>query len=87
MPLAEERDGGETLRETLRAYFATGHNASSAAAALGVRRHTVASRLRAIEERLKRTLSSCAAALELALRLEELNGFPSHEPNDYNPVG
>ncbi len=71
-PLERERDGGETLRETLRAYFAAGGNVSSAAAAIGVDRHTLASRLRTIEDRLHRSPASCAADLEAALRLERL---------------
>lgn len=71
-PLSEERDGGAVLRETLRAYFAAERNVSSAAAALGVNRHTVTNRLRAIEQRLDRSLDSCAAEMEAALRLENL---------------
>src|SRR4029077_15954907 len=35
-PLEAERDGGRVARETLRAYFGTERNVSSAAAALGV---------------------------------------------------
>lgn len=57
------------LRETLRAWFATGQNASSAAAVLGVHEHTVAYRLRAVEERLRRPVASRRAELELALRI------------------
>lgn len=68
-PLAHERDGGETARETLRAYFAADRNVSSAAAALGVSRQAVGRRLRSIEECVGRPLSSCAAELEAALRL------------------
>ena len=71
-PLAEERDGGEVARETLRAHFAAGQNVSSAAAALGVNRGTVAKRLRAIEERIGRQLASCGTELSVALRLSEL---------------
>ena len=71
-PLAEERDGGEVLRQTLRAYFAAERNVSSAAAALGVNRHTVTNRLHAIEQRLDRSLDTCAVELEAALRLEDL---------------
>lgn len=71
-PLAQERDGGETLRETLRAYFAAERNVSSTAAALGVNRKTVTTRLRASERRLGRSLGTCAADLEVALRLEAL---------------
>jgi PucR C-terminal helix-turn-helix domain/GGDEF-like domain len=71
-PLSAERDGGAALRETLRAYFAAERNVSSAAAALGVNRGTVGSRLRTVEEYLDRPLSSCSAELEAALRLEDL---------------
>jgi hypothetical protein len=71
-PLANERDGGETLRLTLRAYFLAGCNASSAAAALGVKRHTVTNRIRAIENRLGLSLGAHAAEVELVLRLEGL---------------
>ena len=70
-PLEEQRDRGEVARETLRAYFAAGRNASSAAASLGVNRNTIAERLRAIEEAIGRPLSSCAPELETALRLVE----------------
>lgn len=72
-PLTDERDGAIQL-ETLRAYFIAGRNVSSAAATLGVSRPTVTSRLRSIEERLGQSLESCAAELETALRLHELNG-------------
>jgi hypothetical protein len=71
-PLKAERDGGEAARETLRAYFAAESNVSSAAAALGVNRNTVASRLRAIEAAIGRPLSSCGPELEVALRFAEL---------------
>jgi hypothetical protein len=75
-PLSQERDGGQILRETLRAHLAAGQNVSSAAAALGVNRHTVTSRIRAIEERLGRPLSACAAGIDAALHLEDL-GHPN----------
>jgi hypothetical protein len=71
-PLEAERDSGEVARATLRAYFAAERSISSAAAALGVNRHTVAARLRAIEARLDCTLERRAADIEAALRLEEL---------------
>jgi PucR C-terminal helix-turn-helix domain/GGDEF-like domain len=83
-PLEGERDGGETARQTLRAYFAAGRNVSSAAAALGVSRQAVNSRLRAIEERLGRSLGGCATELEVALHmhsLEELDGVSSSSPH------
>lgn len=76
-PLAVERDGGEALRQTLRAYFAAEGNVSSAAAALGVNRHTVASRLRTVEEYLGRPLGTCAAEMDAALRLEDLGHTPA----------
>jgi hypothetical protein len=60
-------------RATLRAYFASGCNAATAAAALGVDRHTIQRRLQSIETRLGRLLQTCQAELEVALRLEELD--------------
>jgi PucR C-terminal helix-turn-helix domain/GGDEF-like domain len=72
-PLKTERNGGEVLRETMRAYFAARGNITSAATALGVKRQTVTNRIRAVEERLGRDLNTCAAEMEAALRLEELN--------------
>lgn len=71
-PLEEERDGGATAKETLRAYFSAGRNASSAAALLGVSRRTVANRLHAIEDRLGRPLDAAGAEIEVALRLDAL---------------
>jgi hypothetical protein len=76
IPLGRERDGGEAARKTLRAYFATERNVSSAAALLKVRRQTVANRLRTIEEHLGRPLSDCAAEVEMALRLDDLDPAP-----------
>lgn len=70
-PLRAERDGGQTLRETLRAYFVAGRNGASAAAALGVSRQTVSNRLEAAERRLGRPLLSCATEVEAALSLED----------------
>jgi hypothetical protein len=72
-PLEAVRGGGETARETLRAYFALDRNVSSTAAALGIRRHTVTNRLRSIEHRLGRPLGECGVELEALLRLEELS--------------
>jgi hypothetical protein len=71
-PLEEERDGGEAAIETLRAFFAAGRNAASAAAVLGVSRQGVAKRLRAVEDRLGRSFESCGMELEAVLRMEEL---------------
>jgi hypothetical protein len=72
-PLDEHGDSGIVLRETLRAYFAAGFNAATAAAALEIDRHTVQRRLRKVEEALGRLLPSCHAELEVALSLEELD--------------
>lgn len=79
-PLGESKRRAATLRETLRAYFAAGRNASSAAVSLKVSRSTVENRLRLIEEKLGRSLPSSAAELELALRLEEL------QPSGHNAL-
>lgn len=74
LPLDEKGDGGAILCETLNAYFAAGRNAATAAAALGVDRHTVQRRLRRVEERIGRMLHTCYAELEVALRLQQLGG-------------
>jgi DNA-binding PucR family transcriptional regulator len=72
-PLSGKHERGSVLRQTLRAYFAAGRNASSAAAILRVNRRTVENRLRSIEQQLGRPLNGCGAELELALRLEDLD--------------
>jgi hypothetical protein len=72
-PLNGRRDGGALARATLRAYFVAGCNAATAAASLGVDRHTVERRLRRIEHGLGRWINGCRAELELALRLDELS--------------
>jgi len=77
-PLNGQKDGAVS-RETLRAYFAAGSNAATAAAALKVDRHTVERRLLAIEAKLGRLLHTCRAELEVALSLEEL-GDPTGPP-------
>jgi DNA-binding PucR family transcriptional regulator len=71
----EERNGnsGAVLRETLRAYLTSGRNAVTAAAMLGVDRHTVQRRLRKIEEALGQGLHLCHAEVTVALGLEELD--------------
>ncbi|HET8862962.1 MAG TPA: helix-turn-helix domain-containing protein [Solirubrobacterales bacterium] len=71
-PLSNEPDGGEVLRETLRAYFAAERNISSAAAAIGVSRRTVANRLRTVEERLGCSLRTISTEVEVALRIHDL---------------
>jgi len=73
-PLSARGYSGASIRETLRAYFEAGLNAATAAAALGVDRHTVQRRLRKAEAALGRRLDSCHAELEVALRLDEIEG-------------
>jgi hypothetical protein len=78
-PLDDPRKGYPVLRETVRAYLAAERNATSAAAALGVARHTVESRIRKAEKLLGRLLPACMAEIDVALRLEELGCFVSPE--------
>jgi hypothetical protein len=85
-PLADARDGGAGLRKTLRAYFTSGRNISSAASALGVSRQTVGNRLRAIEEKLGKTLESCAPEIEVALRLEGIDDAFGSAPTSPPPL-
>lgn len=72
-PLSCERDGGATLRQTLRAYFVASRHVSSTAAVLGVSRQTVAVRLRTVEGRIGRTLDTCASEMDTALRMQEFS--------------
>ncbi|WP_259314051.1 PucR family transcriptional regulator [Capillimicrobium parvum] len=67
---ADERS--RALRETLRAYFATGHNGAAAAAALGVHERTVSYRLATIEKQIGCSILSRKDELALALRLHDL---------------
>jgi PucR C-terminal helix-turn-helix domain len=71
-PLEAQRDGGRAWAETVRAYLDAGCNLSAAAAALGIARQTVASRLRVIERELDRPVDGCLAELEMALGLRAL---------------
>jgi hypothetical protein len=75
-PLADGPDHGQTALETLRAYVAAERNVSSAAAALGLNRRSVAYRLRAIESRLGCSLNSAMAEIEIALQLQDLDVIP-----------
>jgi hypothetical protein len=77
--LSLPQGGGPVLRRTLHAYFAAERNASSAAAALGVARKTIASRLSTIETRLGYPLRTCPPELEVALRLDELTAYAGGE--------
>lgn len=71
-PLNSHKDGGATLRQTLREYLAHRHNATTTASTLGVERRTVHNHVRAIEQKLGCLLHACQAELEVALRLIEL---------------
>jgi hypothetical protein len=73
VPLSGERDGGETFRATLRAYFSANRNISSAAATLRVSARTVRNRLCTVEERLGRPLSTFLPEIETALRLQDFD--------------
>ena len=70
--LAAEDGRTADLRETLRAYLGAAHQASSAAALLGVHERTVSNRIRAAEERLGRPITTRSTELDAALRLHEL---------------
>jgi hypothetical protein len=83
-PLETGRDDGEVARSTLRAYFDSERNVSSAAAILQVSRRTVATRLRSIEERLGRPLSRAWAELEVALRIADLQSTAVTPPDRYS---
>jgi hypothetical protein len=71
-PLDSQKDGGVTLRQTLRVYLDAERNASSAARTLGVDRRTLTHRLAAIETCVGYRLDSRKADLEVALRLYDL---------------
>jgi len=69
-PLDSLRDGGQTARDTLRAYFACERNIASTSAKLKVTRRTVENRLQAIAQSVGRPLRTCLSEIEVALRLE-----------------
>jgi hypothetical protein len=71
---ADERS--TRYRSTLRTYFATGQNAASAAATLGIHEATVTRHLRQIEEQIGSPVNKRRAELELALRLFDLIDHP-----------
>jgi hypothetical protein len=71
-PLDSYGRSGRKLRETLRAYFASGRNASLTGATLKVTRRTIHNRIHLIEQNLGPLLDERQAELELALRLDNL---------------
>jgi hypothetical protein len=73
-PLSGAGGRGDILRDTVRTYLASGDNVSSAASALGVSRQTVTLRLRDVEEKLSRTISSYRTEIEVALTIDALRG-------------
>ena len=68
-PLAAPDQRAATLRETLRAYYTTGQNASAAAALLGVHERTVSYRLQSAGERLGHPIVTRRDELAVALRV------------------
>ncbi len=72
-PLEAEKDGGAAFLETLRAYYKSRRQVAATAAALGVSRQTVNSRLRSIEERIGQSVDANAAEAQTALDLWQLS--------------
>lgn len=85
-PLTRERDGGEALRRTLRAYFDADRQVSATASSLRVSRQTVSARLRAVEERIGLPLESCAAELETRFGCGSLGALVCPPPDGLTPV-
>lgn len=69
-----DRSDGDKLCETLSAYFAAKRNSASAGSALGVKRQTVAHRLKQVEATLGCRLDDRGAEIDVALRLAALDG-------------
>lgn len=63
------------LKRTLRAYFASGHNGSSAGSLLKIDRRTVERRIKLVEERLGRRLADCHAEIQIAMDVERLRAY------------
>ena len=72
-PLRSRRDGGASLRQTLRTYIGSECNATSAAHALNVGRRAVNSRIRTAEILIGCSFRECIAELDVALRLQALD--------------
>lgn len=77
-PLRARADGGTELLQALRAYIDAECNYRAAGSTLDRDRHTVENRVRTAEESLGRSLRTCLPELDVALHLEELNGWPLH---------
>ncbi len=86
-PLNAAKDHGQTARETLRAYLAAGQQIEAAAFKLEVHRHTVRTRIEAIEERLGYHISDRHAELAVALDVEALlAGTPARTESPHTRV-
>jgi hypothetical protein len=72
-PLCSQRDGGATLRRTLRTYIDLDCNATSAGEVLKVGRRAVKSRICTAERLIGSMLSECLAEFDVALHLAELD--------------
>ena len=72
-PLERAEESGRSLEATLRAYFEADRSVTSTAAALGVSRNTVTSRIRAVEDRVGYLNPLRAAQLLVALELADLD--------------
>jgi hypothetical protein len=70
-PLSSQKDGGEGLRQTLRAYINVECNATSAAPTVQVGRRAVKRRVRTAERLIGSAVCDCLSELDIALRLEE----------------
>lgn len=70
--LAEDGPRAQELRDTVRAYFASGHNASAAAHRLSLNDRTVSYRLRKIEEKLGTSLLARRDEISVALHLLDM---------------
>jgi GGDEF-like domain len=71
-PLSSQKDGGESLRQTLRAYINVECNATSAAPTVQVGRRAVKRRVRTAERLIGSAVCDCLSELDIALQLEEL---------------
>lgn len=80
-PLLDGSPRSRTLLETVKIYYATGHNASATGLRLGVNERTVAYRLRSLEDALGNTVwqrrDEIAAAIRVAALLQHASAGAS----------
>jgi hypothetical protein len=79
VPLREHKEGGVLLRETLRAYIDAACSATSAASVVGIGRHAVEGRIQTAERLIGCSIRACLSELDVALRMEELDGTRSDD--------